>query len=130
MLNQKDNKTNFLGNVFLIVLFFIFIGSFSKQAEETHAKNYHIQQASEIHANTSALDEVHFHPFLSKHIASLDLSLIRSNTLLYTVLNFNTKLQQRYTFFKQKEQSIRPIIIKQFIFIGRNTTPELPPILS
>lgn len=130
MAKHEDTKINFLGNVLIIVLFFIFVSSFSNKPEQIQGKHYQLQLASEIHANSAAINEPHFLPILSQNIAVIDLLQIKNNTLLFKVLNFNSNNQQLYSFFKLKEITIRPSILHQIVYIGRVTKTETPLVLS
>ncbi len=131
MYNQREEKNDYFGSTIFIVLFFLFIVSFSGNSDKAiigKASQYKI--ASELHSNTNALNDAQY-LFCQENLIPL---IDKANFKLFNeelkIITDNRLINQRIIFLQKTELLIDPISISMFYHHIHYQDTEGPPILS
>ncbi len=111
MLNQKEDTANYFGTLFIVVLFFILVASFSNKSANPITLSSQYQQKSELCLGfTKAIVVATIHlPSIKNSCLHL---LHNSNINLFSetrkILSDNSKIAQRFIILKETELLIKP----------------------
>ncbi len=130
MVQQKENRNNFLESVIFIALLLLSICAFSKNSDKISAKTFHYELVSELHSNHAAILDAQ-QIFCQKSLIPL---IDKSNFRIYNedlkIIADNRLLDQRMIYLQKAELVIKLITLQRFYHQHLNIDTEDLPILG
>ncbi len=125
---KKKDNISFIASLLVLVLFFVFFGSFSKKADKPIG-NYHQYEIVQSNHNSS-FESAQIIVFKQSDIASFEIiKLLISSSFQNTFLT-NQMVKYQLVYLQKKAVLIRPLINRKIYYQHQYFDSETPPVIS
>jgi len=128
MIYKKKDNISIVASVLVLVLFFVFFGSFSQKADKPIG-NYHQYELAQSNHN-SAFESAQNIVFQQSDIASFEIVKLLISSSIQNTFFTKQLIKHQLVFLQKRAILIRPLINQQLYYQHQHFDSETPPILS
>jgi hypothetical protein len=130
MIRQAQDKKDYFGTVVFIVLFFLFVCSFSKKSDKPVYGAFQYELVSAVHSNIAALNDaqqLYYHKSLLSLTDKTVFKLFNEN---FKIAIENSLIHQRILYLQKSQPLIKLVILHRFYYQYYYTNTDDLPVLG
>jgi hypothetical protein len=130
MISHTEDKKDYFGTVVFIVLFFLFVCSFSKNTDKPVDRAFQYELVSSIHSNIAALNDAQQLYYHKSLLSLTDKTIFKLFSENFKIVTENRLFNQRIVFLQKSQPLIKPVVLQRFYYQYHFSNTDDLPVIS
>jgi hypothetical protein len=130
MIRHTEDKKDYFGTIVFIVLFFLFVCSFSKNTDKPVDRAFQYELISAVHSNITALNDAQQLYYPKSLLSFTDKTIFNLFSEHFKIVTENRLINQRILILQKSLPLMKFIVLQRFYYQYHYSNTDDLPVLS